>query len=369
MTRYLCNVSGSGKTRLLFEGLCRNWGLYFTGYQPIDQIGSSDLEKVVNDMRTRLRELTGDDLEFALSRNRATAQHRFLLVLYVRMLILRIFLECVKATADGITEEHKKLWLLIQVAPTSILQEEIFEISIDVLNTLPLDHLRSRISEERRLICILVGDSSFFCVLDEASCLANDLKEYFRSDANIEMHQPILHEVIRAWNPYVSNLIISGTGFPIREMEKDNEKSSTELPLSTDIGCFDTREAQQDYLLQYLPPGLLDPLLAERLAHWLCGRQVIDSICENETLIDSRHQFIVAYIQFLLANGFKSPHLILNGYVAAMTKREVIEEGLPNEPPLEGELKFNIKRIACGKEEDFVRLLEQFNKGTFLTTL
>ncbi|KAK2463844.1 hypothetical protein APHAL10511_004149 [Amanita phalloides] len=41
------NTSGSGKTRLLLEGLCQHWGLYFTSHLDSNFLGSLDVQNAI----------------------------------------------------------------------------------------------------------------------------------------------------------------------------------------------------------------------------------------------------------------------------------------------------------------------------------
>ncbi|KAJ7479815.1 hypothetical protein FB451DRAFT_1031848, partial [Mycena latifolia] len=41
--RFLMNTSGTGKTRLSFEGLCRHWGFYFIMAQDANNLGAMNI--------------------------------------------------------------------------------------------------------------------------------------------------------------------------------------------------------------------------------------------------------------------------------------------------------------------------------------
>ena len=57
-----------------------------------------------------------------LKNNQKVARHRSLLLLYARYVCFRVFLNCAAAMTDGITADHKLSWLLIQVAPGTLLK-------------------------------------------------------------------------------------------------------------------------------------------------------------------------------------------------------------------------------------------------------
>ncbi|KAJ4492271.1 hypothetical protein C8R41DRAFT_920037 [Lentinula lateritia] len=50
INRFLVNTSGTGKTKLLFEGLCLHWGFYLTCAVDTFFLGAGDLPSVVNEI-------------------------------------------------------------------------------------------------------------------------------------------------------------------------------------------------------------------------------------------------------------------------------------------------------------------------------
>ena len=60
--------------------------------------------------------------------NQEAARYLFRLLVYVRFVSFRVFLECVAAMNNGITEDHKGCWLLAQLTPETLLKQlDIFE--------------------------------------------------------------------------------------------------------------------------------------------------------------------------------------------------------------------------------------------------
>jgi hypothetical protein len=49
-SRLFVNTSGSGKTRLLLEGLCKHWGFYFTCVREREELGSRDLGQALENI-------------------------------------------------------------------------------------------------------------------------------------------------------------------------------------------------------------------------------------------------------------------------------------------------------------------------------
>ncbi|PVF91106.1 hypothetical protein CPB86DRAFT_745978 [Serendipita vermifera] len=347
--RFLCNTSGSGKTRLLFEGLCRNWGFYFTACRDPDYIGSLDLETTIGQTAKGLKPLPEENFQDTLEKNSSIATRCFLLLLYARISTFCIFLQCAKEIDGEIKEEHKKLWLLIQVLPSQLLGQDIFVQHLLALGRPSLDDLYYLLSIEIDAVDELLDYEPVFCVVDEAQGITHKFEECFRSYKDEKERRPILRELIKNWEKYNSQLIISGTGISMKKMETTLSSGWAKPPpdlLWTDVGAFDTQASQHAYLSQYISPNYVDPLLASRLEYWLCGR----------------YRFTAIYVQFMLKNGFSSPHLLLNQYISAMTNRMTAEEELPSETPLDDELKAEIKNTVYAKEADFKSLRRRFEE-------
>jgi len=48
--RFVCNTSGSGKTRRILEGLTKSLGLYFVAARDNNGVGVNDLEAALDDV-------------------------------------------------------------------------------------------------------------------------------------------------------------------------------------------------------------------------------------------------------------------------------------------------------------------------------
>ncbi|KAG8817217.1 hypothetical protein FRC17_011324 [Serendipita sp. 399] len=349
--RFLCNTSGSGKTRLLLEGLWRDWGFYFTAYNGFDHIGSSDFGRVLADMEASLTRLTEDNYAMAHAQNRILASRHLHLLLYVRILAFRIYLECASALPGGITEAHKGRWTLLQVAPEILLRRnDVFHEQFEMLKGASRDLLDVLIVLERRSIEKLLGPVSIFCVLDEAQVPANKLADRFRSDTDPAIPRSVLRQVIHEWVQSFPDLIISGTGVSMKEMQTAlgstvAKEGGLELEMMTDLGAFDNEEDQQTYLKQYLPSGFLDTAsgqtLASRVGYWLRGR----------------HRFTATYLSHLIRNAFESPHVVLNDLVHNMTGFR--PKDIYGDPPL-------IAKLPKPRGFDFSNLLDKSTKESDL---
>jgi hypothetical protein len=271
---------------LLLEGLWRNWGFYFTARNKPDNIGSSDFGQVLEDIKL-LTPLTEENRVTAQAENRKFASRHFLLLLYIRMFVFRIYLECASTMPGGITEEYKGQWLLLQVAPETLLVvPDVFLGLVQKLRGASRDLLDFLIVMEHESIWNLLGPQHIFCVLDEAQVPANTFVDCFQSDTEPATAQPILHQVIHVWASRLPDLIVSGTRVSMQEVQtvlgsavakEGGLKSET----MTDLGAFDNKEDQQAYLERYLPPGFLDTVsgkaMASRAGYWLHGRCVCNT--------------------------------------------------------------------------------------------
>ena len=195
----------------------------------------------------------------------------------------------------GITEHHKRRWLLVQLAPTilPILPEkpDIFIAFTHLAGRASSEYLeRSNYNESLIVQDLLPRKSTLFCVLDEAQALTKDLG-YFRSDPPTK-DRPILCPIVAVWSERPPNLIVSGTGISMQKvtgtgisMQKVTAvigsvvaKEGGSAETVTEIGAFDDENGRQAYLEWYLPPGYLDTSegkeIASRVGYWLRGRFV-----------------------------------------------------------------------------------------------
>jgi hypothetical protein len=238
-------------------------------------------------MKPRLQKVTDQNREAVLAANEGLARRRALLLLYGRYVCFRVFLDCAAEMTGGITENCKLRWLLIQVAPVTLLNvSDIFSAFTRDAGGASTDFLNIAIAAESRLIeGHLPQCPPLFCVLDEAQVLTDNL-DHFRSEMDHETRRPILREFLHSWGLILPNLIVSGTGISMRDVETVFDSMVAKYPeiesqTVTEIGAFDNENDQQAYLAQYLPPGFLDTSqgkeVASRVGYWLRGRFVFNS--------------------------------------------------------------------------------------------
>ena len=270
-------------------------------------------------MEWRLDKITTGNRATALETNEGEAFRRFLQLLYARYVCFRVFLECAAAMNGGITEHHKGRWLLIQVAPVTLLAKfakpNIFLAFTRLAGGAPSEYLEEAIVTESLIIERLLPErSTLFCVLDEAQALTKNL-DYFRSMTDPAQGRPILDLIVRNWRRILPNLIVSGDGISIREVETllgARVAKQCSYPVTvTEIGGFDDEDGRRAYLERYLPPGFLDTSegkeIASRVGYWLRGRFVFNALSDKRLLIKSIDIVLLQLISHSLSGPASSP--------------------------------------------------------------
>ncbi|KAJ7152447.1 hypothetical protein C8R46DRAFT_1121262 [Mycena filopes] len=307
----LVNTSGSGKTRLLFEGLCCEWGFYFTSVQDTSQLGSADLDRIIHhelrDDRTFVQHPHVDsaDLHERLKHNREMAHRRLSEALLARLIIFRMFIELVTELGED-PEVHKSTWLLLQLYSDLSDHLDIFEDMTSALEEEMDVYTWADIADIFGDIRGTLGpDFHPFCVLDEAQNAATHLPRAFEPEPTTH---PILVEILRCWDshwPQPASFVVAGTDVPLKVMER--WKDSTDLRWTSNTGTFDDQSLQDAYLRRFLPPELLESspgqLLLDRIWQWTRGR----------------HRFTAALVDELLKSNFQSPHRLLDEYLRALS--------------------------------------------------
>jgi hypothetical protein len=356
---HLINTSGSGKTRILFEGLVKHWGLYFTCADK-QVLGSNDMNFVLQNLPTAMgftTELSTTDPCRELKHNREIARRRFLQVLTARLLVLHIFLEEVRAINPKRLDIYRERWLILQLRPMEVVEKDIFQSLTVILNKASNTFLgvhgeegeACRLSVEIRKRFI---PHKLYLVLDEAQVPARSLRA---SAAEPSIQRPILREILSAWEQQRYIIVVAGTGLSVKEMKEavGSRIVKPDIPwrTRTHTGAFDSREAQSDYVSRYLPPHLVQSdsgrLLLQRCWSWLRGRYVSDvSLIFIDTQCRSRHRFTATFLEKLIAESLPSPHKLFDEYIFAMTCIK------PSDTPKCAESEPDIKAVVTAKMQD-----------------
>ncbi|KAK7048015.1 hypothetical protein R3P38DRAFT_2605655 [Favolaschia claudopus] len=306
---FLVNTSGSGKTRLTFEGLCQNWGLYLVGAIDANSVGSSDLVDVFDHFLDRngfrFRVLT--EQETAENVVRLTRCFRKLLL--CRLIVLCVFAEHIHSL--GIKPEHKKLWLLLQAYPQLITDPYLSDVFSVLLMDIPDtddDHTKDYIAHTLSKLRSVFGENfHLFIVIDEAQVTLKYYSISFQDGAGD--FYPVLREIVDCLDAeflqHEVSFVISGT-----ELPKAGFSHSPNVALHrwcSDTGVFDDEDMHRQYVSRYLPPKYLKTSAGKAFL------RLVWEWCRG------RHRVTDTLMATLLRDGFQSPHLLLHDYIQRAT--------------------------------------------------
>ncbi|KAG6893251.1 hypothetical protein C0992_010734, partial [Termitomyces sp. T32_za158] len=286
---FLVNASATGKTRLLYEGLCKHWGLYITCRADEGEARALD---VTLDRRVYLEEDFARGLPHrsslafqpVLAKNREIAARRFSATLLAHLLILRDFLKACDAV-DGVEEVQRRRWLLAQLACELLDWWDPFQEILIAIDWEPLECINEHLKTVMKEIQILLPDSArrdgFFIVIDEANV---GIREIWSSHETSSELYPALKEILRTWQDCLASFegvpitfVIAGTEIPQSYFPPSSQEWSS-WRWTSDTGAFDDLETQRKYVLSFIPPSLAHtPRVEALLRHiwdWCRPRQV-----------------------------------------------------------------------------------------------
>lgn len=187
----------------MLEGLCHNWGFYFTctpdrGYLPSSEDLSTALMNVT--FHTNLMEDISLDTEGrgALNRNRAIAHWQFSCVLAARLFVFKEYVQLISDMDDTKEVEMRTRWVILQTAYAQLW--DIFVRTFIILQKTSTADLDMRIAQDLRDVRYLIScraePSSYVgrrltIVIDEAQVAADMLPRAFAS-TDLRAHSPLL---------------------------------------------------------------------------------------------------------------------------------------------------------------------------------
>jgi hypothetical protein len=300
----LINTSGSGKTRLLLEGLCRRWGFYFVARPDSVGTGSGDLHRIVDDFdsyqdheRATLMTKGFSVPPSAYGQHiQETARRGLGQLLLARFLLLSLLVEEVKLISQPLPwAQYRRLWVLLQAQPNVIFGADF---QVDVFTDFALllrpasrfnleDRIRVKYQELSFLLTVVNNPATrkdqkppFFCVLDEAQ-IANGLRCGNFFSETFSAKRSVLREIWFSWtsvlNPQQMRLVISGTNIELQSLLETFSPAlkPESYQLQHDIGAFEDAEHQAEYIRQYIPADWADESWKEFLNRawaWFHGR-------------------------------------------------------------------------------------------------
>ncbi|ESK90312.1 hypothetical protein Moror_13741 [Moniliophthora roreri MCA 2997] len=326
---FLVNASGAGKTRLLFEGLCMHWGLYFPSSLDTSYLGGAELDDVLRKALDMTRGWTGyidPDSESRIASHEANvriAHQKLSKVLLSRLLIFKLFIK--RAVTAGMVHQHKKRWLELQLHPEVLDYcpgKLYLAICDSFVDPRVIDAAIASTWEEIIDTWDFTHTDRLYMVIDEANYASRAHEYAFREDGD---YHPILIEILRCWRRHLKDLptffVVAGTEIPRRHFSNDQEWGT--FKWCSDTGSFQIVTDQRRYLNQVLPPGFhttpAGEALLTRVGIWLRGR----------------HRTTASFLISLLENNFQNTHFLLNKYIRDFTKYHPHDHEEP--PALKGE--------------------------------
>jgi hypothetical protein len=255
-------MSGAGKTRLILDGLCVNWGFYIScPNRAIGTSGSLDFKVATATLPgmsgwNRNGEVTNE--------NACLADVVFSMLLLARIYVLLRFLRAVPS-GESLANTRRR-WVFLQIMPASSNGDIFTEILQDLRHGDGTDMLKLA----RTLLRNCRGMREFFpqgestplyCAIDEVQEGLKIHKDMFSSTSGQGRH-PALHALYRflVETKLFDGFIISGTGLSMKKLEDGLgsyfAKRIGEPPvLFTDTVHFTREEsdkAQRNYIHRYL---------------------------------------------------------------------------------------------------------------------
>ncbi|KAJ8090511.1 hypothetical protein PM082_002399 [Marasmius tenuissimus] len=331
---FLVNVSGSGKTRQMYEGCCKNWALYFTIWARPGAFGIQDLYGTI---RTRLRDRKGftphvsSDLDETTKRamsanNLVLADIAFGSLLLIRLLALKTFLEAVSRTPkpENVDINWRKLWLEVQLRyPSSI--DLRFDQLYDKFAALPPAEASNILGEG--IVQTLQDISThlniephhpLFVVVDQAEIAMDNLQYAFWRNGK---HYSVLKVIIRIWRKRLEAsrfpfaFVVAGSR--ISALHFDDPHEWDDWVWSSNTGAFDDEVRYGEYVRHYLPPMESRDQLVKYMWDRLRGRYSLTAFFIGQLLeTQFRHprQQLDAYVHVLAGKNYWSLETGYNKY-------------------------------------------------------
>lgn len=283
--RFFVNTSGSGKTRLLFEGLCLHWGLYLTCAIDSFELGAGDFPAVVNDVHlnknwsTILPTASEADYTSSLQNNIHLVYRSTCEALLARLIIYKIYLEA--CSREGFCHEQRQRWLQSQILIDQIASFDAFsmiksDLSVGDLSTSALDEAIETTLEDIQDIWEMPPGEFLYVVLDQANVAARTHPFAFCDEYG---SYSLLKEMLRALRKRLGHLpvrfVIAGTIIPPEDFQSGVGEWD-DFHWCSNTGSFDDPEVHRRYVSQFLTPELKASVtgqaLMDRMWQWLQGR-------------------------------------------------------------------------------------------------
>ena len=282
---FICNTSGSGKTRRILEGLTKFWGFYFVAALDHNFVGVHDLQVALRHVG-RYEEWT-DDLRFIEGQGRGEGNKSNIRisnkairkVLAARVVVFKLFLQLAQKRDGKLLRDHQRIWLLFQLS-SPLPGFETLHPFVRMMNCLDCASdraLTTLIKDFEDIHLKYFPRSKFVIALDEAQQAARLYRFSFLSSSDHSKFRSILREIVKVFSDLEVKIVVSGTGLSLEEVE-DAQTSSVGKPPGqfetfVELGMLDDPEAT---IRQYIPPLILESMsgksLQLRIREYLPGR-------------------------------------------------------------------------------------------------
>jgi len=289
--RFVCNTSGSGKSRRILEVLTKHWGFYFVAAPDINGVGVSDLYYALEEVANYYEWVSDLDKVPAERRrgqdkcNSQIAARLFQKVFAARIVIFRFFLQLAIDVDGGLQEKHKRIWLLFQLTddlhPSFGVAHPFHRILVKCLDDASDQALKKLIlSLEDIRTEYPILESKFVIGLDEAQQATRLYPRSFISSTSDFKYRSILREMAKVFTNLPFKFIVSGTGLSLVDVKdalaSGVSKHADAVKLVHKLGMFDTWSKLNAFLKCYIPASFLESLSGYRLQHrieeYLLGR-------------------------------------------------------------------------------------------------
>ncbi|KZO90906.1 hypothetical protein CALVIDRAFT_568684 [Calocera viscosa TUFC12733] len=307
---------GSGKTAAALAVLMRKWGVFMTCRSEPDNIGSDDLSRALvylkdhPDFHMHLSAIQVDDARVEQeTQNRGSIQMVLLPCLLSRLSIMAKFLEEARDAGCNLPSMRRR-WLCVQIFFMDAFGSDVFlqlssKIRIGRFQTQQLD---VAIVDMLSRIARLIDSEPLHVVLDEAQATVATFEDCLRSVSNQATRRPLLTGIMKMLSERLRGhrLVVAGTGLSVDAIETARSSvaaKNQQFVKFDDLGSFDDKKKQEEYLEKLLPKG---PLFQE-----------IVSYCSS--YLRGRYRFTAAGIERVLKTGYQHPIQILTKTVECMT--------------------------------------------------
>ncbi|ETW79652.1 hypothetical protein HETIRDRAFT_386139 [Heterobasidion irregulare TC 32-1] len=357
----LVNTEGSGKTRLLLEGLCGDrWGFYLTSAVGHDDIGSMDIQCALSSSLEQATDyhkahgvlqsgsVNSPDRKAALDHIIQITNRCFANIMVSRFLIFAQFIKLSHDHAFSVTKQ-RRLWVLLQVKPPLAFRSghDIFTalaLSLRGLSYFDADNILYDVHQQ--IMTDLNYTSPLFWILDEAQAAAKMYNDDFVPSAEPGRKRSVLRGMITCWAKFMITrrnlkIIVSGTGLSVDDVAQtiSGVGKTAMFQIRHDVGAF-TRSSQEEYVRQYIPPHLFEheawKIFLGRVWAWFRGR----------------HRFTASLLSNILQNGLRSPHSVINltimewtGYHATEASLFTVHEEAPSVDAISKQEMFKISEL------------------------